>query len=334
MPAEPSRSSQRGCSRSAMSCLRQRRDRHRAFALAVDLRQPRPEAVERLERILDIHRRAAPDDRAQIGRIGAAAEIEQPLHHRGRGEHRHVLPRGEQAEDLVRLERAGLRHDVDPHPRHMRHHVEAGAVAHRRGVQDRVAGRGRVHLGQIRKARLREIAMGEHRALRPAGGARGIEQPGEIVARARLDRRRIGGEQRVIFVAADDDQPLEARRRMRRDLLVEAAGREAHARAGMLEDVAELAPVQLGVRRHRREAAVPDAVNGLEILDAVLRDDRDAIAGLQSERAQAARQPRRALGELPVGLDDARPLPGRRRTRMAQAGARKPGGDVHRPTPR
>ncbi len=99
---------------------------------------------------------------------------------------------------------------------------------------------------------------------------------------------------------------------------------EAHARAGMLEDVAELAPVQLGVRRHRREAAVPDAVDGLEIFDAVLRDDRDAIAGLQPERAQSAREPRRALGELPVALDDARPLPDRRRARMAQAGARQP----------
>ena len=72
-------------------------------------------------------------------------------------------------------------------------------MAHRRGVQDRIARRGRVDFGQIGKARLREIAMGQHRALRPAGRARGVEQPGEIVAVARLDRHRIGGEQRVVF---------------------------------------------------------------------------------------------------------------------------------------
>ena len=53
-------------------------------------------------------------------------------------------------------------------------------------------------------------------------------------------------------------------RRVRRDLVVEAGRREAHARAGMFEDVAKLAPVQLGVRRHRREAAVPDAVDRLD----------------------------------------------------------------------
>ena len=56
-------------------------------------------------------------------------------------------------EDLLRLEAAGLRHHVDPEPRHMRHDVEAGAVAHRRRMQDRVAGRDRVDLGQVGEAR-------------------------------------------------------------------------------------------------------------------------------------------------------------------------------------
>ena len=53
----------------------------------------------------------------------------------------------EQSEDLLRLEAAGFRHDVDAAPHHMRHDVEAGAVAHRRRVQDRIAGRNRVDLG-------------------------------------------------------------------------------------------------------------------------------------------------------------------------------------------
>ena len=38
----------------------------------------------------------------------------------------------------------------------MRHDVEAGAVAHRRGVQDRVAGRHRIDLGGIGVARRRQ----------------------------------------------------------------------------------------------------------------------------------------------------------------------------------
>src|SRR3954447_2066868 len=84
----------------------QHRDGHRALALPVDLRQPRPEAVERMKRILDIHRGAAPHDGAQILRLRAAGEIDQPLDHRGRGKHRHAAPAREQAEDLVRLEAA------------------------------------------------------------------------------------------------------------------------------------------------------------------------------------------------------------------------------------
>ena len=163
-------------------------------------------------------------------------------------------------------------------------------------------GRRGIHFGQIRKARLREIAVREHRAFRAARGARGVEQPGEVVAVARLDRCGVGGEQRFIFVAADHDQPFEARGRVRRDLLVEARRRETDARAGMFEDVAELAAMQLGVRRHRREPAVPDAVDRLDVFDAVLRDDGDAIAGLQSEPAQRARKPRSALGKRAVAL--------------------------------
>ena len=106
----------------------------------------------------------------------------------------------------------------------------------------------------------------------------------------------------MIFVAADDDQPLEARGRVRRDFLVEPRRRETDARAGMLEDVAELAAMQLGVRRHRREAAMPDAVDRLDIFDAVLRDDRHAIAGLQPEPAERICEPRPALGQYAVAL--------------------------------
>ena len=50
-------------------------------------------------------------------------------------------------EDFLRLEAAGFRHDVDAAPHDVRHDVEAGAVAHRRGVQDRIAGRDRIDLG-------------------------------------------------------------------------------------------------------------------------------------------------------------------------------------------
>jgi hypothetical protein len=155
-------------------------------------------------------------------------------------------------------------------------------------VQDRIAGRRRVHFGQIRKARLREIAVGQHRAFRAARRTRRIEQPGEIVAVARLDRNWIGGKQRVVCIAPDDDQSFETRRRVGRDLLIQPGRGEADPCAGMFEDVAELPAMQLGVRRHRREPAEPDAVNGLDVLDAILGDDRHAIARLEAECMQRA----------------------------------------------
>ena len=170
-------------------------------------------------------------------------------------------PGAEQREDLLRLEAAGFRHDVDAAPHDMRHDVEAGAVAHRRGVQDRIAGRSRIDLGQIGLARGGQHAVGEHRALRPAGRARGVEQPGEIVAVARRHR--------------DRDRRRTAARSPRRRSRSAARGscgacgaispsspsEAKHTpRAGMFENVAELGAVQLGVGRHRGEAGVPDRV--------------------------------------------------------------------------
>src|SRR5712691_21235 len=58
-------------------------DRHRTFALAVDLRQAIAEAIDRFARILDIHRRAAPDQRADRGRIAIGAALDQALDHGG-----------------------------------------------------------------------------------------------------------------------------------------------------------------------------------------------------------------------------------------------------------
>ena len=205
----------------------------------------------------------------------------------------------------------------------MRHHVEPGAVAHRRGMQDGVAGRGGIHLGQICKARLREIAMGEHRAFRAARGARGVEQPGEVVAVTRRDRA--SDRRRTARHISSLPMTISRSRlggRVWRDFLVEARRRETDARAGMFEDVAELAPVQLGVRRHRSESAVPDAVDRLDIFDAVLRDDRDAIAGLQPEPVQRIREPRRALGKRAVALRHACAIADRRKAGVTQTRAR------------
>ena len=69
-PTEPMISRQRGRERSACSAFDKRRDRHRHFALAVDLREFRPEQIQSAQQCLEMHRRAAINDGAQTAMIG------------------------------------------------------------------------------------------------------------------------------------------------------------------------------------------------------------------------------------------------------------------------
>ncbi len=231
----------------------------------------------------------------------------------------------DQADHFVRLEAAAFRHDLHAQPRDVLHDVDAGAVAHRRGVQDGVTRHHRIDLAAIGEARHRQIVMREHGALRPPGRAGSIEQPGEIIARARHDRDRIGAEQRLVFGAADRDQALERLRRVRRDLAVDAGRSEADARAGLLQDIAELGAMQLGVGGNGGEAGVPNAVQQREIVGRILGRDGDAVAGRKFEpAAQRAGQARGARGELAIGRNDAGARSRRRQRRMTESGAIKP----------
>ena len=100
-------------------------------------------------------------------------------------------------------------------------------------------------------------------------------------------------------------------------LRIEPGRCETHARARVLDDVGKLTPVQLGIRRHGSKACVPDAVNGFEIFDAVLGDDRDAVTGPEPHPLQRAREPRRAPGQFAIALRRARSLADRRQAGMA-----------------
>ena len=142
---------------------------HRAFALAINLGQPRSETIECVQRILDIHRRAAPDDRSNIGRVALAARLNEPLDHGRCREHRGTGPSIEEAKDLGGFEGAGFGDDVDTEPRNVGHDVEARAVAHGCRMHDGIARRDRIDLRGVGMAHDRQHAMGEHRALGPAG---------------------------------------------------------------------------------------------------------------------------------------------------------------------
>ncbi len=197
--------------------LRKRGDGHRALALAIDLREAWSEAIERLDGVFDIKRRATRYDGANAVGIAISRAVEQAADHGGRSEHGRTRPAREQREDFFRLEATGFRHDVNAESCRMRHDVKAGAVAHGGCVHERIAGRDGINLGGIGMTRPIERAMSEHRSFRPPRRSRGVEQPCQIVRLAQRDRDRIGLQQALVLRGADGEKPLQRCGRMRRN---------------------------------------------------------------------------------------------------------------------
>ena len=92
-----------------------RGDRHRRFALAVDLGEPRAQRGERRLRVLHVHRSAAVDDRLQVRARERPDRrvLDEPLDHRGGGEEERAIPRADEAARLGRIESARFGNDVD-----------------------------------------------------------------------------------------------------------------------------------------------------------------------------------------------------------------------------
>jgi hypothetical protein len=222
------------------------------------------------------------------------------------------------AEDLVRLEAARFGHHVARAGRDVRQHPQPRAMAHGRGVQDRVARHDAVEVGEIVQRHDGEVAVRQHGALGLAGGARGVEQPGEV--RRRDVRHRHGlAEQLAMVGPAGLDDVFQARRAGRLDGGQVAGGREADAGAGMIEDVAQFRRVQLGVHRHRGEPRMPAGEQHFDVFRHVAHDERHPLARLKREALrQPAGKPRHALGQ--TGIVEHRPLAETR----APAGRRTP----------
>jgi hypothetical protein len=84
------------------------------------------------------------------------------------------------------------------------------------------------------------------------------------------------------------------------------------ARARVVEDVAHLVVLDRLVDRHHDGRRARDGELGEDPLDAALRDDRDALAGLEAELEEAVRDPPRGdpiilPGDVLPGIADAAP---------------------------
>ena len=268
----------------------------------------------------------------QVRRRGAACRIgvDQPHHHRRRGEELRGRRVGEDVLQLVDVEAPRRRDQLRCADGNIRNRVEAGAVRHRRGMQQVVADLGAIDVGEVVQRHRQQVAVSQHDALRPAGRAAGVEEPGRLVhARFAARRHRPRPEQAAIVAAVDVDEVGAAARARGVD-----AGRlglrrdEAQARTRIVEDVGDLACVQPGVDRDRAGTDRPARVQQLDILRAVLHQQADVVARANAHRLQPAGQIEHPGGELPVGQLRAVTLDDRNRTRQPARRAEQGVGEV------
>ena len=311
---------------------RQRGDGHRAFALAVDLDQPRAEGGQRLLQVGQVHRRTAVDDRldALAGITLTARLVGHPLDHGWRREQAQLPVTAGQLEQLAGAEAARYRHHVARAAAHVDEVVQPGAVGHRRGVDEGIVGIHRIDVHRVAQRHRREVAVAEHHALGAPGGARGVEQPRKVVGTARLRPWRGGAtrlEPRDGFTTTGQ---LDAAGVQLPGAEQRAVVGEDQPRLGVFGDPSRLAAVQLAVDRHRHCAGPPDRVEEFEVLAAVLHEQGDALARDDAVfLAQNDRQRRGVGGETGVVADQPLALEQRRALRPASGRIVEPVGDVH-----
>jgi hypothetical protein len=248
-------------------------------------------------------------EHARRRKVIGRADLAQVGHHRGGrfGTVHH------QADDVA----LGIGEDVIAHPGHRQ--VGEQLVAFPEAVEFR-AGAGRPH----------EIVVAQHRALGPAGGARGIEHDGVVRAlplgdlgRHQVWRRRqhlgaalqhpIVGQQALVIseparVVVDDDAE---RRHLLPDLeelvdLLLVLG-QGEPRAGMLDDVGELVGHRILVDRHRHAAQRLRRAHRPIEPGPVVADHDQPVAAPETEIGQARRQQADLACDMSpvIGLPDA-----------------------------
>jgi hypothetical protein len=126
-------------------------------------------------------------------------------------------------------------------------------MRHRRGVQNTNAGADRLDFGEVGQRLRHHDAMRQHGAFGPAGGAAGVEQPGEIAGLARHDVDPVTLTKLPPFGAAGRDRTA-----VRCDIVGAIGTCQDERRFRVADNVTELLAMELGVHRHRDKPGVPD----------------------------------------------------------------------------
>lgn len=247
-----------------MLTLRQTGDRHRALPLTIELVEARSEQLERLQQVTDIHRTATVIEGSKTREAPArSGRTDQARDHGRRREEGEVPMALEGFEHRLWIE--SVMDHLVPAGQQMRQPVQARAMRQRGGMQLQVARLHPLDVGVVGVAHEEEIAMGQHRALRPAGGTAGIEDPGKI---GRRDLGALHGSREGQRLAGRAAHQVELRRWTHRRQLVDQSVEqrltgEHRLRAAVADDVRDLLAVQLGVDRHdtgvrRVQSRLPD----------------------------------------------------------------------------
>ena len=289
--------------------------RHRRLTLPVELDEPRAEHLERAPEIGRRERRAPVHDllqRRQRGRV-VTDVVEQ--HHDLRGDHPgvgHACFRDE-VEDGGGVEPGIVRDHLVRGACRRRQRVEPGTVRQRRRVQGHVVLVHRGQVGQPRRRREREIAVGEDRALGTPGRTRRVEQPGHVVAVHGHGRGCVVGRRNQLVVcvctvgdavgrdAGHDDAYALTRGRGRTEHDVRALDVREHGdRAGVVHVVRDLVGGEAAVQRDETEPTLEAGEHRLEHLGPVAHEHADAVTTGRAEVGERAGQRVRAAIERRV----------------------------------
>jgi hypothetical protein len=254
----------------------------------------------------------------------------EPGQHRRRGEQRNARMPADHLDYVGDIEMR--QHDLMRALQHERQRIEPGAMRYRSRQQMGVALVDPLDIGVIALAHEEEVAVAQHGALRPAGRARGVEQPGAMVGGARLGQDRLGGEQRSVFGGPGRDHRMKRVDRAGEwcQRLGEARGGDEERGARVPGDVFDLARMQPCIGRHRAQPRRPAAEQELEEFAAIFEAQQHPVAGPEPQPPQPAGKARDPPGKLAV-IPRMPPVAHRRKLRQPARHIEHQRREVHRP---
>ena len=213
--------------------------------------------------------------------------------------------------------------------RHRPREAPAVAMEHRQGPQVHGVA-GQPHVNRHRERLQVRAAMVVHHALRPRGrAARVVDREHSALVGNRVQQRLAVGDQPFELVIraarADEPQRFSDLRAGCRRCLGEFVVVYQHRRAGVLQDERHVGGRDPRIEGHQDTAGEWHGVVGGEHHVRIAREQRDAIAGLDPDGTQRAREAQAALQEFPVGefdvsIDNAYPVGKHVRRSMEERG--------------